>query len=185
MYLDPQYCHDSHDLCSVFVQIYPDPAWHGAAAGEGAGGGGAAAAPPTRPLPDLFYHAAQRQALPLPLPGPQVWGGVLRHLPHLHTRPSLSGTHHTSTYWGGIWPMVSVADPKWFTPVPDPALNFSRSRSGFGSNPYYLGIFENYYLKCNKKEESTNYLPFSVPPKNFISAPKAPFPECCKLLSSY
>ena len=36
---------------------------------------------------------------------------------------------------------VSVADPEWFIPDPDPATNFLSS----GSNPYYLSIFGNYF----------------------------------------
>ena len=58
--------------------------------------------------------------------------------------------------------MSSVADPEWFIPDPDPALNFPSSESGY--NLYYLSIFGNYkkHLKFNQKEESTNYLLFSI-----------------------
>ena len=71
----------------------------------------------------------------------------------------------------------SVVDPEWFIPDPDPALIILSSRFGsrqkfrIHADPdpryiYYLstGIFGNYekHLKFNQKEESINYLPFSI-----------------------
>ena len=58
----------------------------------------------------------------------------------------------------------SVADPEWFIPDPDPALNFwsSRSRFGSGSNPFYLSIFG----EKNRKKHTVN----SIENKNQLPA---------------
>ena len=52
------------------------------------------------------------------------------------------------TCWAAPWfcsYICSVADPEWFIPDPDQALNFKSSWSRFGSrsNPYYLSIMGN------------------------------------------
>ena len=99
-----------------------------------------------------------------------IWSRIRIHNP----KTSVSDPYSTES---GSSQKSSVVDPEWFIPDPDPALNFPSpgSRQRFrihadpdpGSNLCYLSIpvFGNCkqnHLKFNHKEESINYLPFSI-----------------------